>query len=330
MANQKLTSAKVAKQDEFYTQMKDIEKELIHYLDHFQNKVIYCNCDDPAISNFWRYFHLNFNNFGLKKLISTHYDPKNPTYAMEYTGGNDIDISAGQLTPLEQDGDFRSPECIEFLKEADIIVTNPPWSLFREYFSVLTDYKKKFIILANKNIITYKKVFSLFKNNGIWMGYGGANNFITPSGQTKKINGLARWFTNLDVSKRHQPIPLTEHFQKELYPIYDNYAAFNTDKVKNIPVERDFVMNVSKAEVKVLQQKGFDFEEVNKGTDEVVVIIKNPVIGVPISFLEKYCPEQFEIVGIASTHSYFPIGLKNEAGCIDGKWVYARIMIRKK
>lgn len=327
-SNSNLINAKVADSDEFYTQMSDIEKELNHYLNHFENAVVYCNCDDPACSNFWRFFHLNFNNLGLKKLIATFYDPEKPVYKIEYTGGNDIDFREGIVTELEGNGDFSSPECVETLREADIVVTNPPWSLIRKYVSVLTENNVKFLILANKNIITYKNFFVLFQNNQVWMGYGGANNFVTPSGKTKKINGLARWFTNLDISKRHQPITLTEHFKKERYPIYDNYAAFNIDKVRNIPVDKYYEMSVTKEELSQLQEKGFDITVLNGKTEPFFIRIEKPILGVPISFLEKHCPEQFNIVGMASCHSYFPMGLENEAGYINGKWVYARILIK--
>ena len=169
-ANCNLRKAKDAKNDEFYTQLSDIEAELSHYRTDFENKIVYCNCDNPTWSAFWKYFHLNFAELELKKLISTHYNRGNQTYRMTYTGGNDTDINAGIIAPLNGDGDFRSPECIELLKEADIIVTNPPFSLFREYIALLIEYDKKFIVWGNNNAITYKEVFPLNKNNKIWLG----------------------------------------------------------------------------------------------------------------------------------------------------------------
>ncbi len=260
MANKNLTAAKKAKNDEFYTQFPDIEKELCHYKPHFAGKVVFCNCDDPTWSNFWRYFHLNFAHLGLKKLIATHYDPNESTYKMEYEGGNDTNVEIGVKTPLLQNGDFRSEECIELLKEADIVVTNPPFSLFREYTAQLVKYGKKFVIIGNMNAITYKEFFPLMKDNKVWLGYMSPKTFMQPDGNEKKF-GNVMWYTNLDIPKRHEPIDLIEHYSPEKYPKYDNYDAINVDKTLDIPKDYDGVM------------------------------------GVPISFLDKYCPEQFEIVG---------------------------------
>lgn len=263
MANKNLTAAKKAKNDEFYTQMSDIEKELCHYKQHFVGKTIFCNCDDPTWSNFWRYFHLNFEHFKLKKLIATHYDPNEPTYMMTYEGGNDADFNIGTTTLLQQNGDFRSPECIELLKEADIVVTNPPFSIAREfYLPLLMKYQKKFIIIGDLNWITYKSIFPLIKDNKIWMGYNNIKQFLQPDGATAKF-GNKLWFTNLDIPKRHEPIDLIEHYSPERYPRYDNYDAINVDKTLDIPCDY------------------------------------NGVMGVPISFLDKYCPEQFVVIGMA-------------------------------
>lgn len=334
-ANANLHKAKDAKNDEFYTQLTDVSKELMHYKQHFKDKIVLCNCDDPTWSAFWKYFHLNFSALNLKKLISTHYDKNETTYKMEYTGGNDNDIEVGIKTPLEGNGDFRNQECINLLKESDIIVTNPPFSLFREYVAQLMEYGKKFLIIGNKNSLTYKEFFPLIKNDEVWIGYESPSEFNTPNGMTKKVQGLCRWFTNLDIQKRHEKLILWKNYISEEYPIYDNYDAINVDKVDQIPCDYD------------------------------------GVIGVPITFLDKYNPEQFEIVGISKTWATdFEIDKKkvytsahqhnkdgsitsgskiNDGGAIalsqkpqgiyytddnnDGKYlvqVYARIFIRKK
>lgn len=199
LANENLHKAKEAKNDEFYTQLNDVSEELRHYKEHFKDKIIFCNCDDPTWSAFWRYFHLNFEHLGLKKLISTHYDREKPTYKMEYTGGNDNDIEAGVKTPLEGNGDFRNQECIDLLKEADIVVTNPPFSIAREDFiPQLFEHKKKFLIIGDLNWVTYKIIFPLLKNNEMWMGYSAVKEFLQPNGTIKKF-GNKLWFTNLDI-----------------------------------------------------------------------------------------------------------------------------------
>ena len=311
MANKNLTAAKKAKNDEFYTQFSDIERELVHYKQHFAGKTIFCNCDDPTWSNFWRYFHLNFAFFGLKKLIATHYDAEQSTYKMEYMGGDDTNLEAGVITPLKQNGDFRSPECVELLKEADIVVTNEPFSLFRLYIAQLMEFKKKFVIIGNMNAITYKEFFPLIKENKVWLGYTSPKVFVQPDGSEKKMGNVV-WYTNLDINKRHEPIDLVEKYSPEKYPRYDNYAAINVDKTLDIPCDYYGVM------------------------------------GVPISFLDKYCPEQFEIVGGFNGHNcpdeeggYVP-AIKTEyldKNCkvkiwngptISKKTVYYRICIRRK
>lgn len=285
--NSNLHAAKAAKNDEFYTQLTDIEKELAHYKEHFRGGTVLCNCDDPTYSNFWRYFHLNFGFLGLKKLISTHYDPNKPTYKLEYTGGDDNNIEAGVMTPLKQNGDFRSEEGIALLKEADIVVTNPPFSMFRSYVAQLMEYGKKFIIIGSMNAITYKEIFPLIKNNHIWLGYGfqaGNAYFAIPAGtenqyapgvynpETKLVKFRnCVWFTNMDHPKRHEPLTLWRKYADDpkKYPKYDNYDAINVDKTDDIPVDYDGVM------------------------------------GVPISFLDKYCPEQFEIVALGNGRENF-------------------------
>lgn len=267
--NSNLHTAKAEKNDEFYTQLSDVEKELRHYKEHFGGKVVFCNCDDPTTSAFWRYFHLNFAYLGLKKLISTHYSLTEATYKMEYSGGDDANIEVGVKTPLEGNGDFRSQECIELLKEADIVVTNPPFSLFREYVAMLMGHNKKFLIIGNKNSITYKEFFPLLRDNIVWIGYNSPSEFDTPNGMTKKVQGLCRWFTNLDIKKRHEKLILWKNYTPVEYPKYDNYDAINVDEVDKIPVDYDGVM------------------------------------GVPITFLDKYNPEQFEILGYTSGRDEF-------------------------
>lgn len=351
-ANANLHKAKDAKNDEFYTQLTDVSKELMHYKQHFKDKIVLCNCDDPTWSAFWKYFHLNFSALGLKKLISTHYDKTQPTYKMEYTGGDDNDIEVGVKTPLEGNGDFRNQECLDLLDEADIVVTNPPFSLFREYVAVLMEHEKKFIIWGNNNSITYKEFFPLIKENKVWLGYLSNSTCVFRLSDdytkwdekiTKQMNDGHKYgkvsaisvFTNLDIKKRHEKLILWKKYNSEEYPTYDNYDAINIDKVDQIPVDHDGVM------------------------------------GVPITFLDKYNPEQFEIVGISKTWATdFEIDKKkvytsahqhnkdgsitsgskiNDGGAIalsqkpqgiyytddnnDGKYlvqVYARIFIRKK
>lgn len=221
MSNANLSNSKIAKNDEFYTSYNDIESELQHYPGAFQGKIVYCNCDNPEWSNFWRYFHLNFEHLGLKKLISTHYDREKPTYKMEYTGGNDNDIEAGVKTPLEGNGDFRNQECIDLLKEADIVVTNPPFSIAREDFiPQLFEYKKKFLIIGDLNWVTYKIIFPLLKNNEMWMGYSAVKEFLQPDGTIKKF-GNKLWFTNLDIKKRHEKLILWKNYTPAEFPQYD-------------------------------------------------------------------------------------------------------------
>lgn len=264
--NNNLHKAKNAKNDEFYTQLTDVAKELMHYKHHFKDKIVFCNCDDPTWSAFWKYFHLNFAELGLKKLISTHYDREETTYKMEYTGGDDNDIEVGVKTPLEGNGDFRNQECLDLLDECDIVVTNPPFSLFREYVAVLMEHKKKFLIIGNKNAITYKEFFPLLKDDEVWIGCTNVKEFLQPDGSIKKFGNIG-WFTNLDVAKRHEKLIMWKQYTPEEYPKYDNYPGINVNKVSEIPIDYDGVM------------------------------------GVPITFMDNYCPEQFEIVGTISAPS---------------------------
>ena len=285
-ANANLHKAKDAKNDEFYTQLTDVSKELKHYKAHFKDKVIFCNCDDPTWSAFWKYFHLNFAELGLKKLISTHYHETKPTYKMEYTGGDDNDIKVGVKTPLKGNGDFRSKECLDLLDESDIVVTNPPFSLFREYVNVLMEHQKKFIIWSNNNSITYKEFFPLLKNNEVWLGYiaNKTLSFRIPDTyakwdekETQKMNDGHHYakvpaisvFTNLDIEKRHENLILWKNYTPEEYPKYDNYDAINVNKVSEIPCDYDGVM------------------------------------GVPITFMDKYNSEQFEILGLTNGRKDF-------------------------
>ena len=284
--NESFRAAKVAKEDEFYTQRGDIENELSHYAEQFRGKVVYCNCDDPVSSEFWQFFVRVFQAWGLKKLIATHYEPDAQNYSykleMEPDENGQFNMFAEPVkTPLPCNGDFRSAACIELLKEADIVVTNPPFSLFREYVAQLMEYGKKFLIIGNQNAITYKEIFPLIKDNAIWLGYGfqgGNAYFAIPPGTESRFakgvynpeTGLVKfrnccWFTNLDHAKRHTPLDLRGNYYRgseAAYPRYDNYDAIEVSKVADIPSDYDNVM------------------------------------GVPITFLDKHCPEQFEIVGI--------------------------------
>lgn len=260
--NDNLHKAKDAKNDEFYTRIEDVAEELRHYKKHFAGKVVLCNCDDPTWSAFWRYFHLNFAELGLKKLISTYYDHTEPTYKMEYEGGDDNDVEVGVKTPLEGNGDFRSKECLDLLDECDIVVTNPPFSLARAYVQCLREHNKQFVIIGDLNWITYKEIFPMLKDNEIWLGYSSVKEFVQPDGTIKKF-GNKLWYTNLDIQKRHEKLILWKHFTPEEYPAYLNVDnAINADSVDNIP---------------------FDYYG---------------IIGVPITFLSKYNPDQFEIIGI--------------------------------
>lgn len=295
-ANSNLGKAKDIKNDEFYTQIADIIKELANYTTHFAGKIVYCNCDDPTWSAFWIYFHLNFAKLGLKKLISTYHDKTKPVYKMEYTGGNDDDTSVGTITYLNGDGDFRSEECLDILDETDIVVTNPPFSLFREYVATLLQHDKQFLIIGSKNAITYKDFFPLLKENKIWIGYNMVKEFRQPDGSIKKFGNIG-WYTNLGIAKRHEKLILNETYSPVKHQMYDNYDAINVNKVSDIPCDYD---------------------------DEM---------GVPITFLDKYCPEQFEIIGISGVLAK-PVIINNSRKSgrfyINGKRLYDRIIIRRK
>ena len=259
-ANTNLHKAKDAKNDEFYTQLTDVSKELMQYKQHFKDKIVFCNCDDPTWSAFWKYFHLNFEAFGLKKLISTHYDKNEPTYKMEYTGGDDNDIEVGVKTPLEGNGDFRNQECLDLLDEADIVVTNPPFSLAIPFIAALINHNKQFLIVGDVNWITDKEVFPLIKDNKIWLGNNTVKEFVQPDGSLKKF-GNKLWFTNLEHEKHHKKLDLKKRYDPSVYPTYINYDAIDIKSVTDIPMDYDGKM------------------------------------GVPVTFLRYYNPNEFEIIG---------------------------------
>lgn len=350
-----LGCARKNKKDEFYTQISDIEKELRHYKEHFKGKVILCNCDDPYESNFFKYFAMNFNFLELKKLVATCYvsspvvcqqlsllsvnsvkeseevksSGKHP-YKIEITEVTDenndgaIDLSDVEyliknkkniLSLLKGNGDFRSKECIELLKEADIVVTNPPFSLFREYISQLTEYNKKFIIIGNVNAITYKEVFPLIRDNKLWIGcsiHSGDREFLVPKDYPLKASGTridengnhyirvkgVRWFTNLDYKERHENITLYKKYSPSEYYKFDNYNAINIDKTSEIPYDYDGYM------------------------------------GVPITFLDKYNPDQFSVIGLLAGNIRGLAGIPSKKGkdgpYINGKLKYGRIIIKRK
>lgn len=366
--NKNLRNANKAKKDEFYTQLIDIESEMKHYRKHFSDKVVFCNCDDPYESNFFKYFAMNFNYLGLKKLIATCYigspvigeefeqlslfdilptmenTPKRYPYKIEITevidvnGDGAVDLTdveyllrnnKNSLSLLKGDGDFRSEECIEILKQSDIVVTNPPFSLFRDYIAQLMEHKKSFIIIGNQNAITYREIFPLLRDNKMWLGNGFKGNvgfFRSPyedvavSSQHKegyiRVSGVM-WFTNLDHKKRHEELELYKKYTPEEYPKYENYNAINVDKTADIP--EDY----------------------------------NGEMGVPITFLDKYNPDQFEIIGLGISNSGIEIGVQpykpehkkyrkeiQKRGAVDGDLYmmidnvvtvpYARIIIKKR
>ena len=318
--NKNLHSAKSNKKDEFYTQLADIENELKHYRHHFKGKTVFCNCDDPRVSNFFHYFSHRFESLGLKKLITTCYKNQDmdlfSTHESEkavmlvYEGDKNGDRVPNAeeigITELQGDGDFRSAESIALLKEADIVVTNPPFSLFREYVAQLMEYDKKFLIIGSMNSITYKEIFTLIKENKLWLGNGFAGGnayFKTPyekefaSGVYNEETGLVKfrnvnWFTNLDHAKRHEDLDLYKTYTPEEYPKYDNYDAINVDKTKDIPADYAGAM------------------------------------GVPITFLDKYNPDQFEIIGAMTTTKIDEYNFGYPF--INSKKIYARILIKNK
>lgn len=292
--NSNLRKAAKEKNDEFYTLLEDIEKEVKHYRKQFKGKVVYCNCDDPEWSNFYKYFSINFDYLGLKKVVSTHYEQDgSSSYKLEL-------LKQGEVvrTELKGNGDFRSEECIEILKESDVVVSNPPFSLFREYVSQLMEYDKKFLIVGNNNAITYKETFGFIKENKLWQGVNPRGmDFILPNGEKKNVN--ANWWTNMENEKRNGEIILVKQYKgNELeYPKYDNYNAIEISKVKDIPLDYDGYM------------------------------------GVPITFMDKYNPNQFKILGIMNTGEENK-GIRYEntphgRPVINGVEKYLRILIKK-
>jgi hypothetical protein len=336
MANKNLNKAKEAKKDEFYTQLEDINYELQHYQDHFRGKTVLCNCDDPRVSNFFTYFAYNFEYLGLKRLITVCYKNQNMDlfsqnaseqavyliYDGDKNGNNIPDAEEIGVLPLKGDGDFRSQECIELLKQADIVVTNPPFSLFREYVAQLIEYDKKFLIIGNVNAITYKEIFPLIKQNKMWFGasiHSGDRKFWVPDDYELNAAGCGvdetgrkfirvkgvRWFTNLDYKERHEDLILYKNYTPEEYPTYANYDAIEVNKTSDIPCDYEGKM------------------------------------GVPITFLDKYNPDQFEIIGFSLTLADMKI-VRNILGKLnggprfyvmkDGKLnrLYDRIVIQRK
>jgi len=343
MAQSNLHAAKQNKKDEFYTQLTDIEKELKHYREQFRGKVVFCNCDDPFESNFFKYFATNFNFLGLKKLIATSYT-KSPVAGMQLPlidmeglkpggrqpfkveinevvdmdGSGSVDLGdvehllkhdRNAATPLTGNGDFRSDECIELLKEADIVVTNPPFSLFRPYVNQLIKYNKKFLIIGHQNAIIYKGIFQHIKENKLWLGYdnGGTKWFQVPDdydipteSRKKVVDGVKYfsmgsivWYTNLDTKKRHEMMTLYRKYSEEAYPKYDNYDAIEVSKYLDIPEDYDGVM------------------------------------GVPITFLDKYNPGQFELIGSNRDIEQDPNRIYGRSSMLNGKETFKRIFIRK-
>lgn len=303
--NESLHKAKKAKNDEFYTMLTDIEKEMSHYKDFFKGKVVYCNCDDARESNFFKYFSKNFEFLGLKKLITTGYKAEGKGVVLVYEGDKDgnrkVDDYEVEVRELEGSGDFRSEECIEFLKEADVVVTNPPFSLFREYVKQLMDYGKKFIIIGPFNVVHYKEIFPYIKEDRLWLGTSHPSNFAKPNGEIQKFGNI-NWYTNISHKNRNTPLDLYKRYSNE-YPKYDNYDAIDVAKTCDIPNDYDGIM------------------------------------GVPDAFLEKYCPAQFEIIGISGGEMAKSIGVtKNYRGRTDlaytingvSKCPYSRILIRKR
>lgn len=348
MANKNLNKAKEAKKDEFYTQLDDINNELKHYREHFRGKTVLCNCDDPRVSNFFTYFAYNFEFLGLKKLITTCYknqdmdlfsqNQSDKAVYLVYEGDKNGDHipNADEIgvMPLKGDGDFRSKECIELLKEADIVVTNPPFSLFREYVAQLIEYDKKFLIIGNVNAVKYKELFPLIMNNKIWLGasiHSGDRKFWVPNDYELNAAGCGidetgrkyirvkgvRWFTNLDYKERHENLILYKHYTPEEYPKFENFDAININRTEDIPCDY------------------------------------NGVMGVPITFMDKYNPEQFEILGVGIAGLGLAVGVKpykpehkkyrkevQKRGAVDGDLYmmngdevivpYSRILIRRK
>lgn len=353
--NDSFARAKSAREDEFYTQLSDIEKEMRHYRRHFKGKTVFCNCDDPFESNFFKYFILNFNRLGLRKLIVTCYtgspiagkqltlfdvlnetveENQNRPYkaiittVYDKTGDGQVDMfdvaelfksGENELTELEGNGDFRSPECLALLDEADIVVTNPPFSLFREYVETLMEHEKKFIIIGSQNAITYKEIFPLLMNNNMWLGYNNGDMafkvpqyyeprktryWVDESGQKWRSMGNIAWYTNLDLKRRHEEMILVKRYASDTYNQYDNYKGIDVESLDQIPCDYAGVM------------------------------------GVPLTIMQSHNPDQFEIIGFGKGELAKSIGVtKNHRGRADlaytlpdgkHKCPYGRILVRNK
>ena len=304
--NSNLCLAKKVKNDEFYTRYEDIEAEVMKYRKQFRDKIVYLPCDDPAEkkSEFWSFFVNNFDSFGLKKLIATHYNEEGKAYKIwidsDTTNDGFIDDADAMQEDLKGNGDFRSPECLEIMKECDIVCTNPPFSLFREFVDAIMTADKSFLIIGNQNAFTYKEIFKLIRDNKIWTGYNMVKKFNQPDGSIKTFGNVC-WFTNLDTIKRNEELVLTKNYDINIYPNYENYKAIEVDKIANIPS---------------------DYFE---------------VMGVPITFLDKYNPNQFEILGHTSSSDISDAveELRTDSkhrnrGLINGKEKYDRVLIRRK
>lgn len=347
--NNNLKLAKQAKNDEFYTQSSDIEAELKHYREHFKDQIVYCNCDDPIESNFWHYFYRSFGFLGLKKLISTHYEHNGKSsYALIYEGGYDNAPKFNEgvkWVPLQSNGDFRSPECVKYLKESDIVVTNEPWSLTREYIKQLFQYDKKFLIIVNKNAITYKEIFPLLMNRQMWIGETKPQIFNTPSGKTKKVAGLARWFTNLPLNTTTDQVVIWKSFNQDDYPAYDNYAAFEVSKVANLPKDTVIKATVNSNNLQNwIDNYDKDLKVLSDDGTYAKVKIQRPIWGVPITFMDKYNPsssikqhnlgKDFTIKGCTESEGIgFSNGIWDQTSkvkqpLINGKRKYKRLFIR--
>ncbi len=378
--NLNLHKAKKNKNDEFYTQLADIEKEVIKYKDHFKDKVIYCNCDDPVWSNFVRYFIMQFNFFGLKRLIATGYSvgdgsltnqinfkdlflPKRTYYfdiekvsqelvnlvtkSAENSLSNDklfeILKENNLIKELKEDGDFRSEECIDLLKQSDIVVTNPPFSLFREYVEQLFNYNKKFLIIGNKNAITYKEVFKHIKDNELWLGYGNVKMFINNKFEKQKFGNVG-WFTNLEISKRDEPLILYKkyynseedknnpNYTNPAYPKYDNYDAIEVSKVVDIPVDYYGVMGVPITFLDKYTPKQFDIVKFRKGDDEKDLVYRKQ------EYLKEDIEREREFENFTNEYLFAVIGIANSARWIgdyecytkiNGRKIYNRILIKR-
>lgn len=436
--NKNMHKAKTEKNDEFYTRMEDITQEVLKYEECFKGKTVLCNCDDPFESNFFKFFALQFKKLKLKKLITTCYRDSGlksqcinlfdegayavvmDKYIGDYNKDGRYDLQdvecwlQDQKTRLMQGkksslgmletGDFASPECVKLLDEADIVVSNPPFSLFREYVSLLMKHKKQFLIIGNMNAITYKEIFPLIKENKLWKGYTSPKEFVQPDGTTKKFGNIC-WFTNLPTERREEYLDLFEDYSPEKYPMYDNYLAINVDRVSDIPCNEWFEMTVGEDRYNKLKATyGGDCVLIDDDVKKQYHIkVRNIVMGVPITFLDKYCPKQFEIVsfrkgdngedliftrererefnrtleslynidsrsaqeqgridkwetyirennnkkggltrepvdcfhvlltnGNCASHGKEVRRIENESPCINGKWLYTRITIRKK